>query len=78
MAQVQRCKVIKFGSDVRSDFEYYLNRVDKIFLDKDGNFKVLKGASSLEPRVPGTLDNAMHLYTLFLPAYTLDTEEVQY
>ena len=67
---------IKFGSDVRSDFEYYLGRVDKIFLDKDGNFKVLKGASSLEPRVPGTLDNAMHLYTLFLPAYTLDTAEV--
>ena len=67
---------IKFNSDVRSDFEYYLGRVDKIFLDKDGNFKVLKGASSLEPRVPGTLDNAMHIYTLFLPAYTLDTADV--
>ena len=26
--------------------------------------------------MPGTLDNAMHLYTLFLPAYTLDTAEV--
>ena len=67
---------IKFNSDVRSDFEYYLGRVDKVFLDKDGNFKILKGASSLEPRVPGTLDNAMHLYTLFLPAYTLDTADV--
>jgi len=67
---------IKFNSDIRSDFEYYLGRVDKIFLDKDGNFKVLKGASSVEPRVPGELDNAMHLYTLYLPAYTLDTSEV--
>ena len=67
---------IKFNSDVRSDFEYYLGRVDKIFLDKDGNFKVLKGASSSSPKVPGELDNAMHLYTLFLPAYTLDTSEV--
>src|SRR6056300_448443 len=67
---------IKFNSDIRSDFEYYLGRVDKIFLDKDGNFKVLKGASSSSPRVPGELDNAMHLYTLYLPAYTLDTSEV--
>jgi len=67
---------IKFNSDIRSDFEYYLGRVDKIFLDKDGNFKVVKGASSIAPRVPGTLDNAMHLYTLFLPAYTLDTSDV--
>ena len=67
---------IKFNSDIRSDFEYYLGRVDKIFLDKDGNFKVLKGASSISPRVPDTIDNAMHLYTLYLPAYTLDTSEV--
>jgi hypothetical protein len=67
---------IKFNSDIRSDFEYYLGRVDKIFLDKDGNFKVLKGASSLNPKIPGALDNAMHLYTLFLPAYTIDTADV--
>ena len=67
---------IKFNSDIRSDFEYYLGRVDKVFLDNDGNFKILKGASSIEPRIPGTLDNAMHLYTLFLPAYTLDTSDV--
>jgi len=67
---------IEFGSDISSDFEFYLGRVDKIYLDKDGNFKVLKGSSSAQPRVPGTLDNAMHLYTLFLPSYTLDTAEV--
>src|SRR6056300_780393 len=67
---------VEFGSDISSDFEFYLGRVDKIYLDKDGNFKVLKGSSSAEPRVPGTLDNAMHLYTLFLPSYTLSTAEV--
>ena len=68
--------VVKFNSDITSDFEYYLQRVDKIFLDKEGNFKVLKGASSIYPDVPGTLDNAMHLYTLFIPSYTLDTADV--
>jgi hypothetical protein len=68
--------VIKFDTDVTSDFEYYLQRVDKIFLDKEGNFKVLKGASAITPDIPGTLDNAMHIYTLFLPAYTLDVADV--
>ena len=68
--------VVKFDSDITSDFEYYLQRVDKIFLDSDGNFKVLKGASSISPDIPGSLDNAMHLYTLFLPSYTLDVAEV--
>jgi hypothetical protein len=67
---------VKVNSDVRADFEYYLGRIDKIFLDKDGNFKVLKGASSHSPKIPGTLENAMHLYTLFLPSYTLDTADV--
>ena len=68
--------VVKFETDITSDFEFYLQRVDKIFLDKEGNFKVLKGASSLTPEIPGVLDNAMHLYTLFIPSYTLDTADV--
>jgi hypothetical protein len=68
--------VVKFESNVTTDHEYYLQRVDKIFIDKEGNFKVLKGASALSPEIPGILDNAMHLYTLFIPAYTLDTADV--
>ena len=68
--------VVKFETDITSDFEFYLQRVDKIFLDKEGNFRVLRGASSLTPEIPGVLDNAMHLYTLFIPSYTLDTADV--
>ena len=68
--------VIKFNTDVTSDFEFYLQRVDKIFIDKEGNFKVLKGASAISPEIPSKLDNAMHLYTLFIPSYTLDTADI--
>src|SRR5210317_46256 len=68
--------VVKFGTDVTADFEYYLPRIDKIFLDKEGNFKVVAGASSLDPQVPKNLDGAMHLYTLEIPAYTLSTEDI--
>src|SRR5210317_680472 len=68
--------VVKFGTTVTTDFEYYLPRIDKIFLDKEGNFKVVEGASSLNPQVPKTLDGAMHLYTLEIPAYTLSTEDI--
>jgi len=67
---------VKFGTDITSDFEYYLQRVDKIYLDSAGKFQVLSGASSATPDVPGSLDNAMHMYTLFLPSYGLDTADV--
>ena len=69
--------VVKFGEDVTADFEYYLSRIDKVFLDKDGSFKIVKGASSLEPQVPKGLDSGMHLYTLLLSPYTLTTESVE-
>jgi hypothetical protein len=68
--------IVQFNSDITSDFEFYLPRIDKIFLDKDGNFKVVSGASSLTPQVPKNLDSAMHLYTVFLNAYTLDTNDL--
>ena len=66
----------KFGGDVTTDHEFYLNRIDKIFLDKEGSFKVVEGTSDLEPQKPEDLENAMHLYTLFIPAFTLTPEEV--
>ena len=68
--------VVKFNTDVTSDFEFYLKRIDKIFLDQEGNFKVSKGASALEPQTPKSIDGAMHLYTLEIPAYTLSTEDI--
>ena len=68
--------IVKFGTNIATDFEYYLPRIDKIFLDKEGNFKVLSGAAALVPQVPGALSGALHLYTLEIPAYTLSTEDV--
>jgi len=68
--------VAKFGADVTTDHEFYLNRIDKIFLDKEGSFKVVQGTSDLEPQKPEDLENATHLYTLFIPSFTLSPEEV--
>jgi len=68
--------IVQFNSDVTTDLEFYLPRVDKIFLDKDGVFRVLKGAGSLSPQIPKGLENAMHLYTIFLKAYTLNTSDL--
>jgi hypothetical protein len=68
--------VAKFGGDVTTDHEFYLNRIDKIFLDKEGSFKVVQGTSDLVPQDPEVLEHATHLYTLFIPSYTLTPEEV--
>ena len=69
--------VPKFGTLITADLEHYLNRIDKIFLTKEGDFSILKGAPSTLPRVPGNIDDAMHLYTLEIPAYTFDPADVK-
>ena len=67
----------KFGSDITSDLEFYLSSVDKIFLTREGNIKVVKGASDLNPLEPSDLDGHMLLATLNIPSYTLQTDDVQ-
>jgi hypothetical protein len=67
----------EFGSDITSDLEFYLNRVDKIFLTREGNLRVVAGASDLNPLEPKNLDGHMLMATLNIPAYTLKTEDVK-
>ena len=66
----------KFGSLISSDLEHYLDRIDKIFLTEKGDFQVVKGTSGTNTPVPKNIDNAMHLYTLDIPAYTFSTEDI--
>jgi hypothetical protein len=64
------------NTQFETDIQYYLNRIDKVYLDKDGEFGVLEGVSDLNPKEPGTPKDAMVLYHLFIPAYTLTPDEV--
>jgi len=67
----------KFGSDITSDLEFYLNRIDKLFLTRDGVLKVVKGASDLNPLSPADLDGHMLLAVINIPSYTLRTDDVK-
>ena len=66
----------EFNSDITTDFSFFLNRIDKIFITRNGDLKVVKGASSLNPLAPQNLDSHLHLATLTIPSYTLNTDEV--
>ena len=66
----------KESSQFKTDIQYYLNRIDRVYLDKDGKFGVLEGVSELNPELPATPKESMVLYNLFVPAYTLDPSEV--
>jgi hypothetical protein len=50
-------------------YEYYLPRIDKLYLDKTGNFILEKGISSKNPKAPDKSDAVMEIATIKLPPY---------
>ena len=56
-------------------YNFYLPRTDKLILDTLGNLAVIKGTSSTEPVVPPTIENAMEVATIRLPAYLYDPDD---
>ena len=58
------------------DYSFYIPRIDKIFLDKEGNFNYKKGISSVSPQIPFVDSNSMDLFTLYYPAYTFDKDDI--
>ena len=50
-------------------FSYYLPRIDKIFLSKEGQFQLQRGISAEDPSAPKNVDGMLEIATISLPAY---------
>ena len=50
-------------------YEYYLARIDKLYLDKNKNFILERGISSNTPKAPDKNDAVMEIATIKLPPY---------
>ena len=55
----------------------YLDRIDGIFLNKKGEFFIKEGNSSLNPSKPDTIDDAVALFYVYIPAYTKTSNDVR-
>lgn len=66
---------IKLGSDFRTDLQYYVPRVDSIYLNSNSEFEWVKGNASQTPTIKGQAsETKMHLVDLNIPAYTFDVK----
>ena len=60
---------------INLSYSYYLPRIDKLFLTKDGDFIINSGVPSITPRLPNTLDSALEVATIYLPAYLYNVKD---
>jgi hypothetical protein len=58
-------------------YYYYLPRIDKLVLNKNGNFSLVKGISSINPKIPSSIDESMDIATIELPAYLYNTSDAK-
>ena len=64
----------KPDSDFRCDYSYYLKRIDKLFVDKDGRFLLVTGKSEEIPSPPDDTSGIMLLATIAHEAYGYNPE----
>jgi hypothetical protein len=69
-------KIPKYGSDIILDYSYYLPRIDKVVLNKNKYFEIVKGIPSLSPVIPKDKQDTMNLYLLAEPAYVANTSDI--
>ena len=63
-------------SQFETDLQFYLPRMDKVYLDSSGVFGIAAGVPDRDPVAPDIPSDSMHLFTLSVPPYTINTEEV--
>lgn len=69
-------KSLVSGTTFKANIESYLPRIDSLFLDIKGQFKLKKGISTANPKPPEDDSLGIRLYDLILPPYTFSAEDI--
>tara|TARA_A200000113_G_scaffold38545_2_gene31461 strand:- start:7184 stop:14476 length:7293 start_codon:yes stop_codon:yes gene_type:complete len=67
--------VPKLQTNFKCDFDWYLPRTDKLFLNPDGEFQVVKGKSAEAPDEPDDIKDSLLLAVLSHKPYGFDPEQ---
>ena len=68
----------KDNSNFAYDFDFYLGRIDSLFVTSQGQFKIVSGTPSENPIEPKPLDDAMHLAKINMNPYILDINDADF
>ena len=61
--------ILSSDESILTNFSFYLGRIDRIYLSKDGKFQVKYGTPAEKPEIPVSIDDALEIATITLPPY---------
>ena len=67
--------VLASDETILASFSFYLGRIDRIYLTKDGKFQVKYGTAAEKPEMPVSVDDALEIATITLPPYLYSTTQ---
>lgn len=70
--------VLASDEAIALDYSYYLGRIDRIFLSRDGKFQVKYGIPSDKPEIPISVDESIEICQAKIPPYLYDVRNVSF
>ena len=70
-------QIIAPDESISLSFEYYLSRIDRVYLDKNGIFRVKTGISEETPKLPEEISDALNVANIYLPPYVYDVTDIK-
>jgi len=70
--------ILASNENIVLDYSFYLPRIDRIFLTKDGVFQVKYGTPSEKPERPVMVDDAIEIATATIPAYLYNITDISF
>ena len=69
--------ILASDESLLADFSFYLGRIDRIFLSKEGQFQIKYGDPAEDPQKPVPVDGAIEIATVRLPPYLYNVAGAQ-
>jgi hypothetical protein len=70
--------VLTPNTSVEIAYNFYVGRIDKIYLNRDGKFFVTEGIPSIDPKPPTNEDSSLEIGTAYLPPYVYSAKSVKF
>ena len=69
--------IIASDESMTVEFNYYLPRADRIYVDNSGQISIVEGTPADDPRLPPEVNGAMNIANVFMPAYLYKTSDAK-
>ena len=67
--------ILASDESILTSFSFYLGRIDRVYLTKEGKFQVKYGVPAERPEKPVSVDDALEIATINLPAYLYNVSQ---